>query len=44
MRDFDGDERTVDVHVKRIRKRLKQVNSCIEIDTVRGVGYKVSDV
>lgn len=42
--DFDGDERTVDVHVKRIRKRLKQVNSCIEIDTVRGVGYKVSDV
>ena len=42
--DFDGDERTVDVHVKRIRKRLKQVNSRIEIDTVRGVGYKVSDV
>jgi len=42
--DFDGDERTVDVHVKRIRKRLKQVNSHIEIDTVRGVGYKVSDV
>ena len=42
--DFDGDERTVDVHVKRIRKRLKQVNSHIEIDTVRGIGYKVSDV
>lgn len=42
--DFDGDERTVDVHIKRIRKRLTQVNSGIEIDTVRGVGYKVSDV
>ena len=42
--DFDGDERTVDVHVKRIRKRLKQVNSHIEIDAVRGVGYTVSDV
>lgn len=42
--DFEGDERTVDVHIKRIRKRLSQVNAQIEIETVRGVGYKVQNV
>ncbi|UBH22457.1 response regulator transcription factor [Macrococcus armenti] len=42
--DFDGDERTVDVHVKRIRKRLGAFDSGVEIQTVRGVGYKVHHV
>lgn len=42
--DFDGDERTVDVHVKRIRKRLGALDSGVEIQTVRGVGYKVHHV
>lgn len=42
--DFDGDERTVDVHVKRIRKRLGAFDSSVEIQTVRGVGYKVHHV
>ncbi len=35
----DTDERTVDVHVNRIRERLKN-NSDFEIATVRGLGYK----
>ncbi|WP_079479038.1 response regulator transcription factor [Halobacillus salinus] len=39
--DFEGDERTLNVHVRRIRERLGKVTSSIEIVTVRGVGYKV---
>ncbi len=39
--DFEGDERTLDVHVKRLRKRLEKLNSDVLIKTVRGVGYKV---
>lgn len=42
--DFEGDERTVDVHVKRIRKRLSIVNSGIEIKTVRGIGYQIHEL
>ncbi|TDM03986.1 response regulator transcription factor [Macrococcus carouselicus] len=41
--DFDGDERTVDVHIKRLRKRLS-IYPEMEISTVRGVGYKVNHV
>ena len=37
--DSDTDERTVDVHVNRIRERLKD-NNDFEIITVRGLGYK----
>jgi DNA-binding response OmpR family regulator len=37
--DSDTDERTVDVHVNRIRERLKD-NNDFEIVTVRGLGYK----
>lgn len=35
----DTDERTVDVHINRIRERLKG-NKDFEIATVRGLGYK----
>jgi len=37
--DSDTDERTVDVHINRIRERLKD-NKDFEIITVRGLGYK----
>jgi two-component system response regulator ResD len=37
--DFMGDVRTVDVHVKKVRKKLGELkNECIQ--TVWGVGYK----
>lgn len=37
--DFDGENRTVDVHIRTLRQKL---GSCGEyIETVRGVGYKV---
>ena len=35
----DTDERTVDVHINRIREHLKN-NHDFEILTVRGLGYK----
>lgn len=36
--DCDTDERTVDVHIKRIRKRISLVTE-LKISTIRGVGY-----
>lgn len=38
--DFDGDPRTVDVHIKRIRERLDENNPHWRVTTIRGVGYK----
>lgn len=38
--DTDSEERTIDVHVNRIRERLKD-NSDITIITVHGLGYKM---
>lgn len=37
--DSEAEERTVDVHIKRLRERFK-TNSDFEIITVRGLGYK----
>ena len=37
--ESDSDYRTVDVHIKRIREKLKDINE-FEILTVRGLGYK----
>ena len=36
--DFFGDDRTLDTHVKTLRKNLKEYAGCIV--TVRGVGYR----
>ncbi len=38
--DFEGDPRTVDVHIKRIRDKLGDSNSYWKIKTIRGIGYK----
>jgi two-component system response regulator ResD len=41
--DFDGDERTVDVHVRRLRMRLEEQNKLAPcLHTVHGYGYKFS--
>lgn len=34
--DFEGDERTLNVHIKRIRERLAGAESSVKITTVRG--------
>lgn len=38
--DFEGESRTVDMHIKTLRQKLGASGSIIK--TVRGVGYKVS--
>ena len=37
--DSDSEERTVDVHINRLRERLKDCKN-IEISTIRGLGYR----
>lgn len=39
--DFDGETRTVDVHVRTLRQKLGDKGSMIE--TVRGVGYRIGE-
>jgi len=39
--DYEGDERTVDVHIKRIRERFPQEISGFAIRTIRGLGYRL---
>jgi len=39
--DFEGDERTVDVHIRRLRSRLEeQADLPMLVQTVHGFGYK----
>ncbi len=37
--DFDGESRTVDVHIRTLRQKLEPYGDLIE--TVRGVGYRI---
>lgn len=37
--DFDGETRTIDVHIRTLRQKLGEMGSIIQ--TVRGVGYKI---
>ncbi|WP_379970946.1 response regulator transcription factor [Ectobacillus sp. sgz5001026] len=39
--DYEGDDRTVDTHITRLRKHLKEFEHLLQIVTVRGLGYKV---
>ncbi|WP_141905235.1 response regulator transcription factor [Lysinibacillus sp. Y5S-8] len=41
--DYEGDEQTLNTHVKRIRERLNRYDTAVEITTVRGVGYKLEE-
>lgn len=38
--EYDGDSRTVDVHIKRLRERFYDITDDFVITTVRGLGYK----
>lgn len=39
--EFDGENRTVDVHIRTLRSKLGECGDIIE--TVRGIGYKISE-
>ena len=37
--DFEGESRTLDVHIKTLRQKLGAAGSCIK--TIRNVGYMI---
>ncbi|KAA9004239.1 response regulator transcription factor [Paenibacillus spiritus] len=39
--DYEGDDRTVDVHIKRLRQRFAEHDGSFRIRTIRGIGYKL---
>lgn len=39
--DYEGDERTVDVHIKRLRQRFAEEECPFKITTIRGLGYRL---
>ncbi len=39
--DYEGDEQTLNVHIKRVRSKLSKLTDEVVIATVRGVGYKI---
>ena len=39
--DFDGNERTLDVHISRLRERFPTEISGFKITTIRGLGYRL---
>lgn len=39
--DFEGESRTVDMHIKLLRQKLGEAGG--QIKTVRGVGYKLEE-
>lgn len=39
--DYEGDERTIDVHIKRLRERFESAADRFVIATIRGLGYRL---
>ncbi|MDF2543767.1 MAG: two component transcriptional regulator, winged helix family [Herbinix sp.] len=39
--DFEGNERTLDVHVNRLRERFPESEYSFRIKTIRGLGYRM---
>ncbi|UOE53703.1 response regulator transcription factor [Bacillus sp. CMF12] len=42
--DYEGSEQTLNTHINRIRDRLKKYRATVEIQTVRGIGYKLEEI
>ncbi|MBC2173754.1 response regulator transcription factor [Listeria booriae] len=42
-RDYDGSDRTVDVHIKRLRDHFDEKVDGIRIVSIRGIGYKLEE-
>ncbi|MBC1557176.1 response regulator transcription factor [Listeria booriae] len=42
-RDYDGSDRTVDVHIKRLRDHFDEKMDGIRIVSIRGIGYKLEE-
>ena len=42
--DFEGNERTLDVHISRLRERFPEEQHSFKISTIRGLGYRLEMV
>ncbi|MCZ8514465.1 response regulator transcription factor [Paenibacillus filicis] len=42
--DYEGNERTVDVHINRLRERFPEERHRFRISTIRGLGYRLEEV
>ena len=42
--DFDGNERTLDVHIGRLRDKFHKDEFGIKITTIRGLGYRLEEI
>lgn len=42
--DYEGSEQTLNTHINRIRDRLKKYGATVEIQTIRGIGYKLEEI
>lgn len=41
--DYEGTERTVDVHIRKLRERLERLQLPFEIQTLRNIGYRFGE-
>jgi len=41
--DFEGNERTLDVHINRLRERFPEEKLSFKITTIRGLGYRLEE-
>lgn len=42
--EYEGNELTLNTHMNRIRERLKRHQATVEIQTLRGIGYKLESL
>ncbi len=42
--DYEGSEQTLNTHINRIRERLKKHEASVEIQTIRGIGYRLEEI
>ncbi|AZV41699.1 heme transporter CcmC [Peribacillus asahii] len=42
--DYEGGEQTLNTHINRVRERLKKYKATVEIQTIRGIGYKLEEM
>ncbi|MFB5282568.1 response regulator transcription factor [Peribacillus sp. Hz7] len=42
--DYEGGEQTLNTHINRVRERLKKYEATVEIQTIRGIGYKLEEM
>ncbi|ESU33391.1 heme transporter CcmC [Bacillus sp. 17376] len=42
--DYEGSEQTLNTHINRIRDRLKKHQASVEIQTIRGIGYRLEEM